>query len=298
MNIFVTGITGHSGGFFVKKLISENFDCHIKCIVRKNSDISIIDSSNLDIKKVYGDLNDIDFLSDELKGYDIILHIASIFQSQNIMKAAQNAKIKNAILVHTTGMFSKFKSASSEYIAIEDNVLKNRDKMDITILRPTMIYGSKRDRNMFKLIDYLNTHKYFPIFGNGKNLMQPVHAKDLGEAYYDVLKNWDKTKNKEYNLSGKYPIEYIELIRTVEDYLGKKVYNIKVPIWISLIAAVLLNKISKGALVSVEQVKRMMEDKKFSYREAQDDFGYSPQSFSEGIRGEVEEYLKQIKNEY
>lgn len=293
MNIFVTGITGHSGSYFVERLKKEKSDFVITCVVRDTSDTAMLDESNLNIKKVTGDLNDIAFLSDAMKNSDIILHIASIYQSQNVIKAAKKANIKNVILVHTTGMFSKFKSASSEYIEIEKEVLNNRKKVNITILRPTMIYGSVKDRNMYKLVEYLNTHKFFPIFGSGKNLMQPVHAKDLGDVYYDVLKNWDITKNKEYNLAGKYPIEYIELVHTIEDYLGKKVYNIKVPIWISLIGAYCYNLISKSALISIEQVQRMMEDKIFSYEDAENDFNYSPMSFSDGIKGEAIEYLKQ-----
>jgi nucleoside-diphosphate-sugar epimerase len=228
-----------------------------------------------------------------MQGYDMVLHIASIYQSKNVVNAARKAGIKNMVLVHTTGMFSKFKSASADYTAIENEVLAHRDDMNITVLRPTMIYGSKKDRNMFKLVDYLYRHKFFPIFGKGENLMQPVHAGDLGDAYYGVITNWETTKDKDYNLSGKYPIEYIELVRTVEDYLGRSVTNVKIPLWISLFSAVIYNKISKSAIISVEQVQRMMEDKAFSYEDAARDFDYSPRTFSDGIKGEVEEYLSQ-----
>lgn len=292
MKIFVTGATGHSGGFFLQRLEKENCDWHLKCVVRETSDLTIIDSTSLDIKKAYGDLNDVDFLAREMEGYDLVLHIASIYMSKNVVKAARKANIKDIILVHTTGMFSKFKSASAEYIAIEEEILANRDDMNITVLRPTMIYGSRKDRNMYKLIDYLYRHKFFPIFGKGENLMQPVHAGDLGDAYYGVIANWDTTKNKDYNLSGKYAIEYIELVRTVEDYLERKVLNVKIPLWFSLFSAVIYNKISKGAIISVEQVQRMMEDKAFSYEDATRDFGYSPRTFADGVKGEVEEYLK------
>lgn len=292
MKIFVTGATGHSGGFFLQRLEKEKCDWHLKCVVRETSDLTIIDSTSLDIEKAYGDLNDVDFLSREMEGYDLVLHIASIYMSKNVVQATRKAGIKDIILVHTTGMFSKFKSASAEYIAIEEEILANRDDMNITVLRPTMIYGSRKDRNMYKLIDYLYRHKFFPIFGKGENLMQPVHAGDLGDAYYGVIANWNTTKNKDYNLSGKYAIEYIELVRTVEDYLEKKVLNVKIPLWFSLFSAVIYNKISKGAIISVEQVQRMMEDKAFSYEDAASDFGYSPRTFSDGVKGEVEEYLK------
>jgi nucleoside-diphosphate-sugar epimerase len=296
MKIFVTGITGHSGGFFIKRMIKEQSTDELICVVRDTSDTSILDSSGLKYKKAVGDLNDINFLTNNMQGCDMVLHIASIFQSKNVVEATHKAGVKNAVFVHTTGMFSKFKSASSEYIAIENEVLKLRDKINISILRPTMIYGTSKDRNMYKLVSYLDSHKFFPIFGRGKNLMQPVHAKDLGGAYYDAIQNWDITANKEYNLPGKYPIEYIELVSTVEDYLGSGTRNIKFPLWISLIGAYLYNFVSKNAIISVEQVQRMMEDKAFSYDDATRDFGYTPMTFAEGIKGEVEEYLS-LKNE-
>ena len=296
MKIFVTGITGHSGRFYSERLIAEKSTDEFVCAVRETSDTSLLDGSGLNITKAVGDLNDVDFLAEGMAGCDMLLHIASIYQSRNAMEAAVRAGVKNAILVHTTGMFSRFKSASADYKAVENEVLALSEKINITVLRPTMIYGTSRDRNMYKLVGYLDTHSFFPIFGRGKNLMQPVHAKDLGYAYYDVISNWEKTKNKQYNLAGKYPIEYIELVRTIEDYLGAKTHNVKVPIWISLIGAYFYNFFFKSAIISVEQVKRMMEDKVFSYEDAARDFGYSPMSFADGVKGEVDEYLKE-KNE-
>ena len=296
MKIFVTGITGHSGRFYTQRLIDENCKDEFVCAVRDTSDTSLLDDSALNIKKAVGDLNDVAFLTENMKGCDMVLHIAGIYQSRHVLQSALEAGVKNAIFVHTTGRYSRFKSASAEYIEIEDEVLRRKDTMNITVLRPTMIYGTSRDRNMYKLVSYLDRHSFFPIFGRGKNLMQPVHAKDLGDAYYDVIKNWDVTQNRGYNLAGKYPIEYIELVRTVEDYLKTNTKNVKFPIWMSLIGAYMYNLFFKNAIISVEQVQRMMEDKNFDCTDAANDFGYSPMTFAEGVKGEVEEYLKE-KNE-
>jgi nucleoside-diphosphate-sugar epimerase len=296
MKIFVTGITGHSGRFYTQRLAAEGSRDKLICLVRKTSNTDILDSSGLYYEKAVGDLNDVDFMAQKMEGCDMVVHIAGIYQSINVINAALRAGVRNAIVVHTTGMYSRFKSASADYIKVEEEVLSHRDSLNITVLRPTMIYGTSGDRNMYKLISYLDRHSFFPVFGSGKNLMQPVHAKDLGDAYYDVVRNWDVCANREYNLAGRDPIQYIEIIRAVERHLNTSTKNVKFPIWMSLIGAYVYNFLFSSAIISVEQVKRMMEDKAFPYDDARNDFGYSPMSFEDGIKGEVEEYLRE-KNE-
>lgn len=293
--LYITGITGHTGRWLLNRLITEGYQGKIKCLVRKDSDTKIIDNSGLNIEKVFGSLEDKALLEASMVGAETVIHISGILFSPNVISAAITNNLKWAILVHTTGRYSSYKSASEEYIRIEDELLRKRNQIGITVLRPTMIYGSSQDRNMYKLVDYLYRYRVFPMFGNGTNLMQPVHAKDLGYAYHDVLVNRDRTFNKEYNLSGKHPMKYIELVRCISNKLGKKTIIVKVPLSISIFAAKIYNKINKNAIISVEQVLRMQEDKSFSYDAATQDFSYSPMPFEEGIEDEVKEYINSRK---
>lgn len=289
--LYVTGITGHTGRWFVNRLVHEHYAGKIRCMVRPESDTEFLNDSGLNIEMVTGDLNDQEFLNFTMSGCSTVLHIASIDFSQNVVEAALLNNADWLILVHTTGRYSKYKSASAEYIKIEEHVLKYRNQIGITVLRPTMIYGSSRDRNMFKLISFLYKYKFFPMFGRGKNLMQPVHARDLGNAYYDVIINRTATFNKDYNLPGKTPLSYLDLVRAVSNALGKNNIIVKIPLWMSILTARVYNAVDKNALISVEQVLRMQEDKDFAYAEAINDFKYSPLSFDDGIMEEVNEYI-------
>jgi nucleoside-diphosphate-sugar epimerase len=293
--LYVTGITGHSGTWFLERLNRENYTGCIRCLVRKGSNTDALDRSGLNIQKITGDLNDPSVLLESMVGVDTVVHISSIVHSRSVVDAAITKGVGWVILVHTTGRFSKYKSAAQEYIDIEDNLLKKRDQIDITVLRPTMIYGSSMDRNMYKLIDYLYHHKLFPMFGQGHNVMQLVHARDLGNAYYDVFINKQATVNKEYNLSGGKAIKYIDLVKCVSHALGKNHIVVTIPLSLSLAAAKIYNFINRNAIISVEQVLRMQEDKAFSFGAATRDFGYAPISFAEGIIGEVEEYVSHQK---
>jgi nucleoside-diphosphate-sugar epimerase len=250
-----------------------------------------LDELKLNAIKAIGNLEDPKFVDEIMEGVDTVVNIAGIKYSEAIIDAAIRNHVKRAILVHTTGRFSRFKSAAEGYCRIENGILAKTSQISMTILRPTMIYGSSMDRNMYKLVDYLYRHRLFPVFGNGRNLMQPVHARDLGDAYYKVLVNHDTTINKSYDLSGKAPIAYVDLVRTVSNALGRTNVLVRIPMWLSLVAADIYNRATDNALISVEQVLRMSEDKVFDHGAATRDFGYDPVSFEEGIAEEVKEYL-------
>ncbi len=309
--LYITGITGHSGTWFLRRLSAEGYQGKIRCVMREPKKAAphkytIFENSCLDIEFAIGDLRDEAFLMESLKGVDTIVHTAGISHSHKLIDVAIKNNVDWAILVHTTGRFSKYKSASSEYINIEDRVMNqchqaNIDGMNtlnLTILRPTMIYGSSKDRNMYRLVEYLSKHKLFPMFGNGGNLMQPVHARDLGNAYYDILMQPNVTKNREYNLSGKFAISYAELIGIVASTLKKNIILIRLPLSFSIFAAKIYNALFKNAIITVEQVMRMQEDKAFSHDDAAKDFGFNPISFEDGIKEEVDEYLRGVRITY
>jgi nucleoside-diphosphate-sugar epimerase len=308
--LYITGITGHSGKWLLKRLAEEQYEGRIRCVIRESrSDApkkyKIFEGCNLDLEFAIGDLEDADFLRESLKGIDTIINIAGIGISERLVDAALENHVSWAILIHTTGRFSKFKSASEGYIQTEDAILKRCNSgangghaLNCTILRPTMIYGSSMDKNMYRLVDYLHRHKFFPLFGNGSNLMQPVHARDLGNAYYGILMHPEATRNKSYNLSGKEPITYLDIIKTVKKQLNSKVLIIKIPISLSIFAARVYNMLFRNAIISVEQVMRMQEDKAYGHEDASRDFDYDPMSFEEGIREEVEEYLGGVRVDF
>ena len=55
--IAVTGITGHSGKFFLKQLVDNNYPGALRCLVRESSDTSALDASGLNIEKFRGSID-------------------------------------------------------------------------------------------------------------------------------------------------------------------------------------------------------------------------------------------------
>ena len=286
--LLVTGASGHSARYFFEKLSAEDYNKEIKCLVRKGSKVEHLNRYRLKLNFIEVDFNDVADLKKLMKGSKTVLHIASIKLSTNVIKAGSEIGIDWFICVHTTGRYSKFKSASAEYIEIEDKLIKQHS--NLTILRPTLIYGSSSDKNFWRLIEFINTYSFFPVFGSGKNLMQPVNAEDLGSAYLKVLKNKSSCCGKQYNLSGRDRISYLSILREISAALDKKVFFIHLPMWLSIMGAWLGKMILRTRFpISVEQVLRMNEDRSFSYEDAKNDFGYSPMKFKHGILREVRE---------
>jgi len=291
--LLVTGVTGHSGKYFLQELIDHHYPEPIRCIVRETSDTKQLDTSGLDIDTMIGDLSDQEFVDKAMAGVDEIVHIASIFYSVNLIRAAVKNHVNRAILVHTTGIYSKFKSASRDYQAIEqsiqDTLRDSGTQLHLIYLRPTMIYGYTNDRNMVVFIKMLDKLRLFPLISGGKNLMQPVNGRDLGRAYYQVLTH-PNILDGDYILSGDKPMTMRDMFDIISGKLGKKTTYISVPLGLGVAGATALKRVTLGRVDFVERVQRMGEDRSFSHSEAQRDFGYDPMPFDEGVGREVEEY--------
>lgn len=292
--LLVTGITGHSGKYFLEELIANGYKNPIRCIVRENSDTTFLDNCGLNIEKVVGDLDNQTFLNVAFQGVDTVIHIASIFYSVKVIKAAIENNVGKSVLVHTTGIYSNYKSASEEYKEIENKVaqlIKDKNsKMGLIYLRPTMIYGYKNDRNMFVFIKMVDKLRLFPVINRGENKLQPVNGRDLGIVYYQVLKRQDIMYG-DYVLSGEKAVTMKELFELISSLLKKRTLFISIPLSIGVLLAKLLKILSFKKVDFIERVQRMGEDRNFSHEAAVRDFGYSPMPLVEGLKKEIEEYL-------
>lgn len=296
--LLVIGATGHTGRYFLEELDKNQYKGKIRFLVRKESDKEVFKKYNLDYEIIEGNLESKEDLQKACKDVDTILEIYNIRYSLNVLEVALKEKVKRIIFVHTTGIYSKYKMASAEYKQIEKEVIeKSKGKIDITILRPTMIYGDLCDHNISKFIKMMDKMRIYPMIAGGKAKIQPVNARDLGKAYYQVLINEEKTKNKEYNLSGETPISIKDMLKSILKYLDKKSIFIPIPLWLSVACAYILKVITLGKVNIVEKVLRMDEDRYFDNTNAKNDFGYTTIDFQEGLEKEVKQYQSNKKNQ-
>lgn len=297
----ITGATGKkSGGYFTQVLcehadeINEMFDGGIRAVIRATSNTTALDACPLHFEKYVGSVDNVDFLKQVFHNVDTIIHIAGIHWSNEVVQAAAYCHVRRLITVHTTGIYSKYKQAGQDYRKIDDFVYKTCRKANIvlTVLRPTMIYGNAGDSNVIQLIRMVDKFPLMPVINGARYELQPVHYKDLGKAYYQVLMNEESTAGHVYNLSGGSPIELRDMLSKIGKELGKKISFISIPFFFAYFGACFIYLLTIGHKDYREKVQRMCEPRVYPHKDATDAFGYAPINFEEGIVDEIQEYLK------
>ena len=296
----VTGATGRkSGGAFAnliyenRSVIDEMFPDGIRAFVRENSDTTFLAEKLPDAELIRGDLDSSEQLEAFLKDVDTLVNIAGIYYSENLVKAAIKCGVRRVILVHTTGIYSKYKAAGELYRNIEERVyaLCRENGIILSVCRPTMIYGNTSDRNVAVFIKMVDKFPIMPVVNGARYILQPVHYEDLAKGYFGVLLYEEKTANKDYVLSGGSVIELREMLKIIGENLGKKVHFVSCPFAIAYFGACALYYLTGKKKDYREKVQRLCEPRAYSHEDAKNDFGYSPVSFQEGIVAEVKQYL-------
>ena len=296
----LTGVTGKkSGGVLAENIanhisdVKEHFTDGIRAIARATSNTLFLEKNIPGIEICRGELTDVDFLKNAFKDADTVLHLAGIHWSHEVVEAATFCNVRRLILVHTTGIYSKYKEAGEEYRQIDSYVYDTCKKNSIvlTICRPTMIYGNIYDNNVIKFVKMVDKLPIMPVVNGAKYELQPVHYKDLGDAYFAILMNEGTTGNRDFNLSGGEPILLRDMLTEIGKNLGKKVKFISCPFPIAYGGAWLIYLLSLKKVDYREKVQRLCEPRVFMHEEAAEAFGYNPMAFKEGIVEEVKQYI-------
>lgn len=293
--ILLTGATSQVGEVIIRKL--KNGNEKIRCFVRKTSKIEKLKGENIEFS--YGDFNDVESIREALVGVDYIIHIGGIWHAKNFLSILdeENRKIKKAVFVGSTSRFQKIGSEDNKELnlvsrMIEAEKIIDDSKQNTIIMRPTMLYGIDKDKNVLKLIKIMDKFHVFPVIGEGSGMKQPVHVDDVADAVISAMYKENLTK-KSYNLPGKSPIEYNDMLKEIRKNLNKPILIFHIPIWFAKFGFSVYKKINPSTIVNIAMVNRVNKSFTFDYEDAKRDFGYSPMNFEEGVKKQID-YLRSI----
>jgi uncharacterized protein YbjT (DUF2867 family) len=146
------------------------------------------------------------------------------------------------------------------------------------ILRPTLIYGLGRDKNISEIARFIRRFGFFPLFGRANGLRQPIHAADVAGACLAALQA-PCAANRVYNISGGETLAYRNMVARVFSALGRSPRLLPVPLWAFSLAVTVLRRLPRYRQWSAAMAERMNRDLVFDHAEAVRDLDFKPRAF-------------------
>lgn len=286
MKVILCGANGFTGRIICKEFLR----CGINflAILRPGNDSSWMKENGVSFR--YADLNNYRDLLKVINGANILISVASIGFGNvpSILEACKKANIDRVIFTSTTAIFTKLNASSKTIRKLAEKQIKCSD-LNWTIIRPTMIYGTPDDRNMIRLVRWIDKFPILPVVGNGNSLQQPIFVKDVAKCIILILNN-ENTFMKSFNIAGAKSITYNQIINNINFELNKNCRIIYLPSKIVIKLFKILEKLKVKLPIKSEQLERLNENKSFNYESAKKVFNFDPLSFQQGIKIEIEFY--------
>lgn len=322
MNILITGATGHLGGYVLREITETEYK--IKVLLKNPDDTSKLENYN-NLEILYGDLTDPKTIEGVTKDIDIIIHLAAIVDyiapestlykvnyegTKNLIRECAKTRVKKFIFISSTAVYGKNlpkEPIKEDYILKPNNaygkskmlsekeLLKFKDKMEIVILRLSMIYGRGFNKGYFYILRSLDNEN-MKLIGDGENHIPLLHAKDAVQAIILALENKVRSGSI-YNVTNDSAITQKELLEMCSKELNIKPPKEKTPVWIvkllagfeSIASYITMNE---PKLLN-EYIEKISSDRQFSIYNIRMDLGFIPKmDIREGIKEMVEYYIE------
>ena len=162
----------------------------------------------------------------------------------------------------------------------EQRLFQTASKREVaaTVLRPTLIYGAGRDRNLNRIAQVARRFGRIVLPRDAKGLRQPVHVHDLADAAFHCL-DAAATHGRTYALPGGETLEYREMAARLLAALQPPPKLHEVPGGVFNVVLAAAHAAGFALDFNEAAVKRMRSDLVFDAGDAQRDFGYSPRGF-------------------
>lgn len=251
MKALVTGATGFIGSHLCEELIKRGYS--VTCLVRDTSNLKWIE--NLDLTFVRGDCTDRESLLNAVHDFDYVLHLAGLTKScsndaffsintkgtENLIEAVaeKNPQLKRFVYISSLSAAGPSKNGTpldeqtppspvSNYgkskLEGEKALLKYKDTIPITILRPAAVYGP-RDRDFLVLFKIIKKG-IFPDWG--KSYYSFLYVDDLVQGIILCAEN-KEAAGKTYFLSENSSHSNEEVIKVISSVLNAKARRFKIP---------------------------------------------------------------------
>lgn len=283
MRVLVAGGTGHTGERVVRRLLGEGHD--VRFLTRQPDGHPVVRGLvAAGAERREGDAHRRWTLWEALEGCQLLLSCAHIRHAGALIQACQVAGVRRYLQMSSTRRYTRWPCPTSREVVAGENLIQ-RSGLDFTIIRPTMIFGGCRDGNVTRLLAWFRRHRWFPLFGDGTNLVQPIFVEDLVDVIVEAVRQPLAAAGRDYTVAGPTPMAYREfLLETARAAgVGRPILP-RIPLGMALFAAQCLPPSLAARTLSVEQIRRLGEDKAADISPAVSELRFNPRPYREAIR--------------
>ncbi len=234
--VLIIGGSGFLGNAVAKKLVKLNYD------------VSIFDKTPPgynDMPFINGDILNQNILIEVIKDFDIVYNFAgyanvdksiempyqfletNIIGNLNVLEAIRMNKnieryiyASSAYALSDKGSFYGISKKSSELII--DEYHKQYD-VNYTIIRYGSVYGENADESnrIYRILNKIINEQFLELEGDGSEIREYINVDDAAQLSTEILNI--QGLNQIYILTGIEKYTYLELIKLIEEIIGKKI---------------------------------------------------------------------------
>ncbi len=251
MRVAIIGGTGFVGGYLVDALLADGND--VVALVRPGSEEKLRGGGKVDA--IAGDLSSAEALATLVRDCDAVIYNVGLlreFPRQGItferaqyqgvvdtVAAMKDAGVARLLLMSAIGVKDPGTSYQSTKYRAEQHALASG--LDVTVLRPSVIFGDPRGTMEFATQLYRDMVKP-PLPGvefPGVH-MSPVAVRDVADAFVRALRD-DTTIGQTYELGGPEVLSWSDIFERITEAAGKSKFALTMPLPLMRIGATLFD---------------------------------------------------------
>lgn len=214
--------------------------------------------------------------------------LAPIWVLPDYFSLVEGSGARRVVALSSTSRFTKVGSRDTAENAIAAKLIESEARVrawaedrgiEWVVLRPTLIYGLGRDKNISEMAHFIRRFGFFPLLGRAQGQRQPIHAADVAAACVAALQA-PHAANSAYNISGGETLAYRDMVARVFAALRCPTRLLTVPLWAFRLAVATLRYFPRYRHWSAAMAERMNRDLLFDHTDAARDLGFKPRGFA------------------
>ncbi len=297
MNVAIFGGTGFVGSYLIDELLKRG---HVPVLLVRSGSEAKIHRRDM-CETVTGVVEDPEAVRRTVSGADAVIYNIGILKeapkrgvtfealqfegARLATNATAEAGVKRFLLMSANGVkangtpYQRTKYMAEQYL--------QSSGLDWTIFRPSVLFGDPRGRMEFATQLYRDIVA-MPLpapmfydgllpFGAGSMQMSPIHVSDVVSIFVGSLQE-EKTIGRIYHLGGPRNLSWKQILQTIGEATGKRVFGVPTPAWAVKVVAGLLDGLDIMP-VTGDQVSMLVEGNTCNSADLFRDFNIDPIPF-------------------